>query len=346
MENVQFVHIDNITSFSYVDGSREGSFDYRLPVNNDFNISFSGNYEVELLINPTLNKERHHFTLRKKNEKNSPSIGIVFPISMLDGTEENIPTGQLDYFVIAFYILLKRLNHIKDIDVFSKNFEPNVCVCVFNINQVNEGNHLLAKCIHSLRGYNYSYFIDNNNCQPIKEYKDTWFIADTATSIPVSIQEPPLYSEKMVDAIMRIIPNVNNIIHRFFISYQIIEFLIARTQKQDIDMQIMKYRHGTIPENDFFEEVAHIKKEGAIIKEIFAKCALEHNDFCRYVDAVKALNTLIGYKPKDETPEALFYSFRNQMTHSLRNLIMYDKELARTIFEFERVVMQIIRKYP
>lgn len=55
---------------------------------------------------------------------------------------------------------------------------------------------------------------------------------------------------------------------------------------------------------------------------------------------------LIDYYPSDVLPEALFYSFRNQMTHSLRNLIKYEEQLSITIFEFERLIMWIIRKYP
>lgn len=346
MKDVQFLYQNNVPVFRYQNETGSSDyFEYGLPIRNDFAVAEACNYEVELLINPNLSKERHHYAICKMNGDERISIGVVFPVSIFDGSDEYISPKQIDYFAIAFYELLKRLRHI-DSSNFSDNFENNICVCVFNLNQAGLSSHVLSKCIHSLRAYNYSYFIENNSCVSVEEYKDSWYIADNVKNIVVSLQEPPLYKEKIIDMLMRVLPNVNNIIHRFFLLYQVIEFLIAANQKQDIKEQIKKYQIGNIPENDFFDNVAHIKKEGAIIKEIFEKCSLKPNDYSKYVDAVKVLNTLLGYKPKDETPEALFYSFRNQMTHSLRNLIKYEDELARTIFEFERVVMLIIRKYP
>lgn len=286
MKNVEFTYHGNVSVFQYQNEIGETDyFEYKIGVSEDFNISICKDYEVELLINPVLSREIHHFSLCRRDGDDRISFGIVFPISMLDGTEEEISSKQKDYFAIAFYELLRRLERIED-GLFSQNFEDNICVCVFNLNQAQSGVNILSKCIHSLRLYNYSYFTNNNTYAPIDKYLESWFISENQRNIVVSLQEPPLYKEKMIDTIMRILPNVNNVIHRFFLLYQVIEFLIARIQKQDIGEQIFKYKRGNIPENDFFEKIAHIKREGTIIKEIFEKCSLETNDYNRFVSEV------------------------------------------------------------
>ena len=56
---------------------------------------------------------------------------------------------------------------------------------------------------------------------------------------------------------------------------------------------------------------------------------------------------VIGYTPdKSDVDANLFYFFRNQMTHSYRNLYQYSKELADTIQAFERLILLIVERYP
>lgn len=345
MKEVQFSNINNEPVFEYTDDKdKTGTFDYKLKLNEGFNCALAENYEVELLINPILIKERHHFALRDNETKRS--IGIIFPISMLDETEEEIPSGQLDYFAIAFYVLLKRLKYIKDDALFSKNFEWNICVCVFDLRQVKAENQILSKCIHCLRKYNYSYFIDGNNYQPIAEYNDEWFIKDDAKYINIVIKEPSLYKEEMVDTILRALPSIENIIHRFFLLYQVIELLIKQIQKDEINRYIQTYCDGYTPENDFFDNISHVQKERKLINVIFDKCHLQKEDYSYFEDEVRKLFEKVSYVPDKDNPSDLFYSFRNQMTHSLRNLMSHHGLMARTIFQFERVVMKIIEKYP
>lgn len=347
MRNVQFSYKSGRPYFSYQNeaGATE-YFEYKLPISGDFNVSMLREHEVELLINPVLNKERHHYALCTADEKgHKTSIGVIFPVSLLDGTEEALPKGQYNYFIIAFFILLKRLEKITD-TIFSQNFEDNVCVCVFDLQQANSGYRILPKCIHSLRSYNYSYFVENNTYKPVVGYRDEWYIDAQKMNIVVSLQEPQLYKASIIDTLLRVLPSVNNIVHRFFFLYQIIEFIIAGVQKQEIIMEIKKYEEGFIPENDFFDDVLKIKRERGVVREIFKKCDLTEPDCPDFVHDVKSFFALISYKPKNQELYSLFYSFRNQMTHSLRDLLIYDESMAKTIFEFEQVVMQIVAKYP
>lgn len=347
MQNVEFTYKENRPVFSFLNKlGKQEYIDYQLKIGSDFNISLSQNYEVELLINPILNKERHHYAIRNKDiREDSPSIGVVFPVSIFDGTDEEIAPRQLDYFAIAFYELLKRLDCIKE-GAFSQNFEDNICVCVFDLKQANSGSHILPKCIHSLRLYNYAYFVENNTYKPIDDFQESWYVKDIDKSIYVSLQEPPLYTEEIIDSIMRMLPTASNIIHRFSFFYQVIEFLIEVKQKEEIEEKITKYNNGNTTENDFFEDISNINKERAIIRMIFELCSLTSSDCNEFLNEVKVLYSSLSYKPKKDAPYDYFYSFRNQMTHSLRKIIKDRKSLAKIIFEFDQIIMHIISKYP
>ena len=73
---------------------------------------------------------------------------------------------------------------------------------------------------------------------------------------------------------------------------------------------------------------------------------MTESDCADFVHEVKKIYASISYEPDKTQLGDLFYSFRNQMTHSLRDFSGLEEDMTRTIFAFERAVMKIVERYP
>lgn len=349
MKNLYFNKDVSSPYFEYdtPEGHRE-TIDYSLPVDKiDEDIDVN-EYSVELLINPLLNLQSNVFALLVKHEDGTKqTIGYVFPVTVLD-SDQVISAESSNYYYAAFYTLLSRLNRIKTTGGISSNFEDNICVAV--INKKNSGcDNPLHLCIHSLRMYCYSYFVKDNSVQQIKGYKrERFFNNPDQKSIYVDLKEPKLYGHPMVDRLIRDLVNADNVIHRFVLLYQFIEFLMEDAISSDVENIIAKYTKGDRTSSEFFDEIAQTGKEKARIKKIFEDCNISGTPaFSNFRVAYRNLLKATGFEDDSSSKEhEVFYAFRGKMTHSYRRLYSQEHLLAETIQYFERLVLLIVGNYP
>lgn len=342
MRDVAFNNGGSQPYFCYTnsEGSQE-TIDYNPPIDKLWKDIHLGDFKVELLINPLLNKESNVYPIVKQVSSREETLGYVFPVSVLDSDETLEPEKLQNYVFVAFHELLSRLKEVKEGD-FSDNFEKNVCVCVFHLQSTQDTNPLHL-CIHDLRKFGYSYFVPNNNILVPDGYK-----ADLYTKkkrIVTKLKEPSLYADPMVDMLLREYAFANNVTHRFVLLYQIVEYLIERLMRPEIQKEIDKLNRDEIPNNDFLERMRYIAGEGARIKTIFDNCGLTLAEKSCFINAIIRLYGLVGYNPSKTEIHELFYSFRNQMTHSYRKLQKEKAEMAITVQEFEILMMYIIEKF-
>lgn len=309
----------------------------------------TSDFDVQLLIHPFLNKESNVFALESKVDSVKETVGYIFPVSVLDSDsfEAKRPADN-NYLFVAYKVLLERLNEIKQpADSLAKCFEENICVCILNRRTIGPDRGIWD-CIHSLRKYGYSYFMENNNYKEVEGYTiDKYKELILGSRIHVDFFIPSMYSDPIIDGIMRSLPKADNLVYRFILLYQIIEFLIAKNVSKSIKEEISAYQ--TFPscsENDFLENINHIRKERGVIKNILVTCNILSADCHKLFDLkCKHLYELAKVVPNKKDTESLFYSFRNFMVHSYRHLNPYMEELADTIFYFEQVVLTIVEKY-
>lgn len=337
----------SIPCFGYdIDGNTE-YIDYNPPIADLDNNLDINEYAVDLLINPILNGQSDMTALSVKKEDGSrQTIGYVFPVTVLD-SDQPITKGLADYYYAGFYILLSRLEKIKEGD-FSANFEDNVCVAVIN-KKLAHNEQPLHLCIHSLRKYCYSYFAENNHVLPIIGYnKELFFENPNQRTIYVDLSVPKLYNHPMVDRIMRDLVNANNVTHRFVLLYQIIEFMMEDAIVKDVDEIYQQLLHNIINQRKYFDDINRIGKENSKIKNIFELCEVSATkDFGRFRTACKKLLNLAGFTESAKKDNAeLFYEFRNNMTHSYRRLYVHESLLVEVIQYFERIVLHIVGSYP
>lgn len=350
MKNVKFNKSTEGNTFSYIDDDGNDSFfEYKPSIAGLWNDIEPKEFEVELLIHPFLNKESNVFILTASNNNVEETVGYIFPISLLDSdTFEPIRPADNNYIYIAYHVLLERLPKIKrNAGMLGDCFENNICVMVLNRRFI--GGHLnITTCIHSLRELGYSYFVEDNTLAVIEGYKYDDYKLLINKKIHLSFKVPALYAEPIIDDIMRNLPKADNLVYRFILLYQVIEFLISKRMNYDIKKAIDIYQKSfNQHENDFLEDINSIRKERGIISEILNTCDIATLPcYKSFSDACEHLFDLCQYTPARNKKEDLFYAFRNQMIHSYRNMKQYKEELAHTIFHFERVVLTIIERYP
>lgn len=339
----------NFFSFKDEKGN-DNWFDYRPKVDGLWKDIKLSDFDVQLLIHPVLNKESNTFALEAKVNDVDETIGYLFPVAALDSDDsEGSRTALNNYLYVAYKVLLQRLrgSDIKPgVDSLGRCFESNICVCVLNLKTIGK-NLGVSNCIHSLREKGYSYFIENNNYNQVKGYTyELYKELVRGSRIKVQFSVPPIYTNPIIDGIIRMLPSADNLVYRFVLLYQVIEFLLSRKIKVEIESLIEDFQNSEFyPENDFLDSMSNLRKEKSAIVEILKESKVEDLDcFKSFNSNCQHLFNLAGIIPQKKTP--LFYSFRNQMVHSYRQLSQFEAELANTVFYFEQVILSIMEKHP
>lgn len=347
MKNVKFYEGSDGNYFSYQGNDEDvsGEFEYRFSTKSLWNSIQLEDFEVQLLINPLLNRESNVYDLRDELNK---TVGYLFPISLLDSDSDFSDYRNINNYVyVAFWELLKRIPTVNENkEFFSDNFEDNVCVCVFHKASVNT-TCPLRNCIHSLRMYGYSYFTECNNIKPVDRYRSKLYFHKRENKIHLKFSEPSLYKNPIIDSILRALPKADNLTHRFVLLYQVIETLFEEIASKRIDEEIKRFTGKQIPCNDFQDNIKQLSSEKTKISKIFKCCEkLENSDEAKlFLVSCLHLFDLVHYSPSNKGLKEIFYSFRNQMTHSYRNLDFYQEELSETIQYFELLILRIVETY-
>lgn len=347
MKNVKFYEGSDGNYFSYQGNDEDvsGEFECRFSTKSLWNSIQLEDFEVQLLINPLLNRESNVYDLRDELNK---TVGYLFPISLLDSDSDFSDYRNINNYVyVAFWELLKRIPTVNENkEFFSDNFEDNVCVCVFHKASVNT-TCPLRNCIHSLRMYGYSYFTECNNIKPVDRYRSKLYFHKRENKIHLKFSEPSLYKNPIIDSILRALPKADNLTHRFVLLYQVIETLFEEIASKRIDEEIKRFTGKQIPCNDFQDNIKQLSSEKTKISKIFKCCEkLENSDEAKlFLESCLHLFDLVHYSPSNKGLKEIFYSFRNQMTHSYRNLDFYQEELSETIQYFELLILRIVETY-
>ncbi len=350
MKNIVFGNNGDQNQFTFTDDNGiEFCFEYYPSISGLWTDLNTSEFDVQLIIHPFLNKESNVFALESKLNSRKETVGYIFPIAVLD-SDSFVAKRPADnnYLFVSYMVLLERLDKIKDsVHSLADCFEDNVCVCVLNLRTIGKGCGL-CNCIHSLRKYGYSYFVPNNNYKEVEGYTIGKYKELISTSkIHVDFHIPSMYSDPIIDGILRALPKADNLVYRFILLYQIIEFLISKSISKSINDAISAYKmSSSCSENDFFEEINHIQKERTRINDILKTCNIASTDCDKSFNThCKHLCDLAKIMPNKKDEDNLFYSFRNFMVHSYRHLNPYTEELAYTIFYFEQVVLTIVERY-
>lgn len=342
MENVCFNKLDK--SFSCNDATgKTFIFDFIPSIDDLWEDIDYNDFMVELCINPYLTRELKDIR-QLKNEDNT--VGYIFPITLID-TEQDISNFRNlnRYLFVAYKILLDRIPEISNTLYFSENFEKNISVCIINNKSISI-NIDFIQIIHNLRYLGYSNFFPKNNVIESDGY-DKAVYQDRGKQINIDLKgfNYNLLNDETIKSLLEVLQSISNSTHRFILLYQIIEYLMSIEYRKSIDEEISKYNNYQITHNDFIDRIKNLEKESSRIRQIFTRCKIKENNQKLFKDKCTELYALINYAERSTNLYELFYHFRNQMTHSYREIHTYKKEMGETIQAFELVVLDILGSY-
>lgn len=352
MIGVKFEQTEDGNQFTFKDESGvENYFEYMPSIEGLWSDLDPADFDVQLLIHPFLNKESNVFALESTISSKEETVGFLFPVVALDSDNFEVKRpSDNNYFFVAYRVLLERLKSINTTNnTLGSCFESNVCVCVLNLRTIGRGRGLW-NCIHSLRKKGYAYFVENNRYKEVegytfKDYRE--LIPGSVIHVEMSI--PAMYTDPIIDGIIRSLPNADNLVYRFLLLYQIVEFLISKETSKSINEAISIYRTAqSSSENDFIESISNVRRERRIITEILKTCGITATLDCNkaFNSNCRHLYDLAGFVVQNQDRDSLFYSFRNQIVHSFRHLSAFKEELAHTLFYYEQIVLTIVEQYP
>ena len=140
----------------------------------------------------------------------------------------------------------------------------------------------------------------------------------------VDFSIPSIYSDPIIDGLLRSLPKADNLVYRFILLYQIVEFLISKRVSASIHDAIKEYQKtSSCSENDFLENINHIRKERGVISEILESCGVTQStdcikDFNKYC---QHLYDLAGITPQKKDEGNLFYSVSGQFLDPEKSVI-------------------------
>lgn len=345
MKRVKFNKEGSYPAFEYEgeDGSIE-YIEYKPPLKGLWKHIDIKSFCVELLVNPYLTREIHTFQILNENGNR---IGMVFPVSLLDSDQPFYKDFVSNYVFAAYWQLLQRIEKLEKTP-FSANFEDNVCVVVLYRKEFAT-QYPLDYCIHGLRYYGYGFFTPYNTAKRAVGYKTESFLARGSSKLTntlrINVQVPPLYSDNAIKLLMESLRDADNLINRFVLLYQVFEALMEDSGLRIIRREVVQLDAHCIAPREFLANVKDAISEKSKIVEIFNAANIPDEDKELFINSCKQLFDLYGHKSDYTLPDML-YEFRNQMTHSYRELLKFQEELALTIQGMERVVLSIVAHYP
>lgn len=341
MKNVRFDKDSKTFSCTDEEGN-DFTFDYKPSTRYLWDSINLDNFIVELCINPYLNHELDIFQLYFDKTR----CGYIFPISILDSVEDLSSYRNIDSYInIAYNVLLRRIPKITKDDEFSKNFEDNICVCIFHKDYIPNNVKNLSACIPELRYFGYTYFEDNNTFEHVDGYKIDGFKPTSKSKIILSFKSPFLYTKVEITDLLSVIPSISNQTHRFIVLYQFIEYIISEAAQSEIMYEINRYTQKRSSNQEIINNLGKLATESTRIAKLFDNCTLNNDIKEEFKNAIEHLFQLIDYDYSHMNISGLFYTFRNQMTHNYRSLHGHKKELGEAIQAFERLVYNILATY-
>ena len=295
---------------------------------------------VEVLNNPFLNREIDRFCVKFNDSQETG--GFIFPIALLESeealleSEEQQSTRLLSYMLVSFRSLLLSIkeNHTgilsdsyKDafILVVHKNTTPD-----FTLEE-----YLIPLAKYGFYKYQGAVEEKIKNIQIINEGKKNLRLKKTnSTNFSIG------YVNELVT---KRLCTTHDILTRFVLDYQIIELYISEIHRKLLDETVNKYKCKNITKNDFSEKLKEISRESYQVRDLVKK--IENEKECNdYKSEVEKLFNDVNYNPKNKGLDNLIYSLRNQIFHNYGMFIGYEEALAKTIFEFEKLILLLLSK--
>ena len=327
---------------------------YRVNAPEDLIEVIPNNYELFFLKSKYASSQINISKIYLPNQKET--CGLLFPVTRLDDSEDNINPEQSDnnkryfnmYKYASYQILLKNfytnginwdLDHISDLYddlfvlIFDKKYLKNFCII----------NYL--PCLYR-NGFLYyeDFFNDFKLKNPILKKDEKLY------NFPHNIHFDKTFSDISNNKFLKKLytkdlQSVNNYLAIFILMYQVIEMYISEIQKFMSYDIINSYTRGNIHFNTFKNDISRINTEENRISRIFQNIDTKNfQNLCK-----QYINSIFKNLSLDSNSHEFIYAFRNNIVHNYHSLInteISEKEVIEIIEEFEIIVSELLIKKP
>jgi len=340
-DKIEFNSEENIFCIKNKDNSIELNFNF---ISNEALFDFEGkNFQFFFLQNHHLNAENDVFQIYIKEDR----IGWIFPIQTIINLENDFSNNKFfnKYRYITYKNLLSKINPQKKLKLNNDNYyslidlyeEDLIIFCVSNETLQKELN--IDDFIPSLA--NYGYFLYSNiDTNSVISKND---LINQNKGIPkIKIQESKINinEHNYLSNIYKLhLKNTSDKTLKFFLLYQVIEFLIEKKFEIIFEAFLTQYNQKSINKNDFKEKLNEHSRERKIIKKLLSEITLDDDLKTNFIrDAKLFLDNFTIYE-KTELGDYI-YDIRNLIIHRYRDVDVLDSE--KTII-FESITNQLER---
>ena len=290
-------------------------------------------FSIILLNNPFLNREVDIFELWFEgcNER----CGFIFPVALLESEEEQCKQ-LLSYMLVAYRTLLSKIEG-EATGVLSDSYKDAFVLAIHNKTITNFS--MIDYCF-SLASYGFYEYQGE-----VKEsFPSVKFIKNLNKRLRLEKSVQNNCSNTYVNDLVRYkLCTTTDVLTRFVLVYQVVELYISEIHEKLLDESVEKYKNKEYTKNDFSEKLKEISKEAYQIKQLISGLDTKQESLS-YIQEVTSLFNDVGYKPRNEKLDTLFYALRNQIFHNYGILADHEDALSQVIFGFERLVLMILSK--
>lgn len=335
MKNVSFDSTENI--FFVEKNDQKIKIDFPLKVNPKWQNYETKDFQFNLLYNPYFEIQDDIFTI--KLDDSDERKGYLFHLSLLYSDDEWTQYGLLnEYIFLSFkWYLETHLDKVDDYFIDKLKSDDNENLFILVINPYPDPKIDFRAYELGLLSLGFSY-LPNDHKIPGFNFKSLL----NGKTITLREKTKFLSEDPFIELIIKNkIPETKEAELRFFLCYQIIEYLIRQESTNDraIIENMIKQKYDF---NSLKEAINNYQNERDTIREIFEKYKM--NDRTK-IDCYKKTydnsGLFLSYNQTNDSD--IFYNFRNKFIHYYESFTGKENDFSQLCFYSEQIVYELLK---
>lgn len=314
-------------------------------------------YEVFRFVNPYLNAQNDTFKINLDDK----SVGYIFPFASIE--EHNDDSEGFDEYKQAYKyycarsILEKTISYkeqTQDQIRFSEIVKEDSIYIIIHKPQISNVDFRIEDCLPSfaLKGYYYYPVQVNPNVLKLQSdmsrdgelynlIKTRFHSFRSNGSITVKTTRNPINQNTMINLLYtKLLIESSDAVYRFFLLYQIIEILIDKQVRNDIE-EVFSNR-SVLTNYELVGKINDSNNTGTALNKLFAMVQFTEKD-----EITQALRSFIlEFNPefKSNSPGDCLYKIRNLLFHDFKSVFEKNKDgiLISLVIQCEILIHQLL----
>ncbi|WP_318662177.1 hypothetical protein [Treponema sp.] len=335
MKSVSFDSTENIFIIEKKD--QKIKIDFPLKVNPKWQNYETNDFQYNLLYNPYFEIQDDIFTI--KLDDSDERKGYLFHLSLFYSDDEWSQYGLLnEYVFIAFkWYLETHLEEIDDYFIDKLKSVENENLFILVINPYPGPKIDLMAYELELLSLGFSYLPNNHKISGF-DFKSLL----NGKTITLRKKNKLLSDDSFIELIIKNkLPETKESELRFFLCYQIIEYLIRQesTNDREIIENMIKHKYDF---NSLKEAINNYQNERETIREIFEKYKMKDRTKIEcYKNTYNHSGLFLAYNQTNDSD--IFYNFRNKFIHYYESFTGKESEFSQLCFYSEQIVYELLK---